>query len=440
MITKSSMNKFETVELEGRKFIAGGVVSLNRKVYPSIIFKEGKGSKIYDINGTEYLDYHAAFAPHLLGHNYDEVNDAVLQVISGNLSLIGSGTNEQEVSLARTMCQLIPSLDLIQITNTGSEATAHAIRLSRAYTNREHIILMVGGYNGWHNDVARMVLPSLEQLGPRIIGEYAFIPSSAGIPESVKEKVHCVNFNDLESVEYILQKYPIACVMTEPVLQNVGIVLPKPGYLQGLIDLCEKYGAVCIFDEVKTGFRSALGGYQSVEGVKPHLSVFGKAIANGYPLGVIGGKKDIMELFDAELPEKRVLIAGTYNAHPVNTAAAIATLNILQRPQIYRHIAEVSNLLYEGWETLFAEKGIPSIVCRNASASCIYFCENAPADAHDILEKHDFDFDLRFRKAMIKKGIYQIPISCKQASVSYSHSLEDIHYTLEMTRDVLTKI
>src|SRR5688500_5534437 len=182
MITKSSMNKFEKVELEARKYIAGGVVSLNRKVYPSIIFKQGKGSKIYDINGTEYLDYHAAFAPHLLGHNYDEVNDAVVRVISESLSLIGSGTNEQEVNLARTMCQLIPSLELIQITNTGSEATAHAIRLSRAYTSREHIILMVGGYNGWHNDVARMVLPSLEQLGPRIKGEYSFIPSSAGIP------------------------------------------------------------------------------------------------------------------------------------------------------------------------------------------------------------------------------------------------------------------
>jgi glutamate-1-semialdehyde 2,1-aminomutase len=299
---------------------------------------------------------------------------------------------------------------------------------------------MVGGYNGWHNDVARVVLPSLEQLGPRVIGEYPFIPSSAGIPESVKRKVHCVNFNDLESVEYVLRKYPTACVLTEPVLQNVGIVLPRPGYLQGLIDLCEKYGAVCIFDEVKTGFRSALGGYQSIEGVKPHLSVFGKAIANGYPLGVIGGKREIMELFDAEVPQKRVLIAGTYNAHPVNTAAAIATLNILQNPEIYRHITKVSNLLYEGLERIFAEKGIQSIVSRNASASCTYFCDSAPYDAHDILEKHDFDFDLQFRRAMIKKRVYQIPIACKQTSVSYSHSLADINYTLEMTRQVLNEM
>ena len=242
MIIEESRHKFEEVQAEGHKYIAGGVVSLNRKVDPNIIFKEGKGSKIYDINGVEYIDYHAAFAPHLLGHNYPEVNEAVIKVIADNISLTGSGTNELEVSLAKLLCHIIPSLDLIQITNTGSEATAHAIRLSRAYTGKEHIILIVGGYNGWHNDVARVVLPSLEQLGPRIMGEYPFIPSSAGIPEAVKKKVHCVNFNDLESVEYILKKYPVACVLTEPVLQNIGVVLPKPGYLQGLITRKDETG------------------------------------------------------------------------------------------------------------------------------------------------------------------------------------------------------
>ena len=333
MIITESQKQSEKILMEAKRYIAGGVVSLNRKVDPAIIFKEGKGSKIYDINGKEYIDYHAAFAPHLLGHNYDAVNNAVLEVIRNQISLIGSSTNELEISLAKLICKLIPSLELIQITNTGSEATAHAIRLSRAYTGKEHIILMIGGYNGWHNDVARVVLPSKAQIGPRVSpGEYPFIPSSAGIPEGVKQKVHCVNFNDLASVEYVLQKYPVACVLTEPVLQNVGVVLPQAGYLQGLVDLCETYEAVCIFDEVKTGFRSALGGYQSVAGVTPHLSVFGKAIANGYPLGVIGGKREIMELFDAPDPQKRVLIAGTYNAHPINTAAAIATLEILQNP------------------------------------------------------------------------------------------------------------
>jgi glutamate-1-semialdehyde 2,1-aminomutase len=441
MISTRSENTFESILSEGKRYIAGGVVSLNRKVDPSIVFKQGKGSKIYDTNGKEYIDYHAAFAPYLLGHNYQPVNDAVIDIIRNNISLIGSGTNELEVSIARILCRLIPSFELVQITNTGSEATAHAIRLSRAYTNREHIILTVGGYNGWHNDVARTVLPSYEQVGPRKSrGEYPFLPSSAGIPNDVQSKVHCVNFNDLESVEYVMQKYPVACILTEPVLQNVGVILPQPGYLQGLVDLSEKYGALCIFDEVKTGFRSAIGGYQSVSGVTPHLSVFGKAVANGYPLGVIGGRRDIMELFDAPDPKKRVLIAGTYNAHPVNTAAALATLEVLQNPDIYRHINKVSNLLYEGLETLLAEKGIAAVVSRNASASCIYFCERPPQDVHDILEHHDFKLDVDLRRGLIEKGIYQIPIACKQNSVSHAHTEDDIYVTLERTKEVLDNI
>jgi glutamate-1-semialdehyde 2,1-aminomutase len=440
MIIEQTPRQAEVVN-EAKKYIAGGVVSLNRKVEPSIVFKKGKGSKIFDINNKEYIDYHAAFAPYLLGHNFDEINNAVIDTINNEASLFGSGTNELEVHLAKMLCELIPSLDLVQITNTGSEATAHAIRLSRAYTNRDHIILMVGGYNGWHNDVSRAVLPSFEQIGPKVSpGEYSFIPSSAGIPESIRQKIHCINFNDLDSVEFVLKKYPIACVLTEPVLQNIGVVLPEPGYLHSLINLCEKHGAVCIFDEVKTGFRSGTGGYQNIAGVRPHLSIFGKAIANGYPLGVIGGKKEIMDLFDAKDPMKRVLIAGTYNAHPVNTAAAIATLEILQRPGVYPQITKISQLLYDGLKTLFAEKGIAAVISTNASAYCTYFCENAPRDAHDILMHHDFNFDLRLRRLLIDKGIYQIPIACKQNSVSFAHSEEDIYQTLQMTREALNEL
>lgn len=426
---------------EASQFIAGGVVSLNRKVNPNIVFKKGKGSKIYDIDGKEYIDYHAGFAPYLLGHNYSPINDAVIEIINQEWSLIGSGTNALEVELANLVCKAVPSLELIQVTNTGSEATAHAIRLSRAYTGREDIILMIGGYNGWHNEVSRAVMPSLAQLGPRVSpGEYPFVQMSAGIPENTKRRVHLVNFNDLASVEYLMKRFPIACVLAEPVLQNVGVILPKEGYLKGLIDLCEKNGSVCIFDEVKTGFRSALGGYQSVAGVKPHLSVFGKAIANGYPLGVVGGKKEIMELFDAPDPEKRVLIAGTYNAHPVNAAAAISTLKILNNPAIYQSIQQKSNRLYNGLTQVFKEKSIPVSLAYNASAYCLYFSEKLPVDLHDILENVDFALDLKYRKALIEKGIYQIPIACKQGSISYAHTDTDIDKTLEITREVLNEM
>lgn len=428
----------EEVTRQANKYIAGGVVSLNRKVDPAIVFATGKGSKIYDIDGREYIDYHAAFAPHLLGHNDPRIGDAIIKTIETNNSLFGSGTSVLEARLARLLCEAVPSLELVQVTNTGSEATAHAIRLSRAFTGRDHIILTMGGYNGWHNEVSRAVMPSLEQLGPRISpGEYPFIPLSAGIPEATQRLIHVVNFNDLLSIEYLMKRYPIACVLTEPVLQNVGVVLPQAGYLQGIIDLCDKHGAVCIFDEVKTGFRTRLDGYQGVAGVRPHLSVLGKAVANGYPLGVIGGRKDIMHLFDDPDPSRRVLIAGTYNAHPVSAAAAVATLQILQDTTVYEHIEHLCDKLYSGLETMFSERGIPMVLSRNASAFCMYFCAQPPKDLHDILMHHDFEFDLRLRKALIKKGIYNIPIPCKQSSVSYAHTDEDIDRTLEATWEVL---
>jgi len=441
MTSTLSSSQLAAAQQEAGKYLAGGVVSLNRKVDPNIMFSSAKGSKMTDIYGKEYIDYHAAFAPHLLGHNDDRVNQAVINAIKNNLSLIGSGASYLEIQLAKLLCTLIPSLELIQITNTGSEATAHAIRLSRAYTGKEHIILIAGGYNGWHNDVSRAVMPAAELIGPRVkSGEYAFIPSSAGIPQGVKDRIHIINFNDLESAEKILSSYPVACVLTEPALQNIGVVLPNTGYLQGLISLCEQYDAVCIFDEVKTGFRSALGGYQQVAGVTPHLSVFGKAIANGYPLGVIGGKKEIMELFDAKDPAKRVLIAGTYNAHPLNTTAALATLEILQDPMVYASLEAVSGLLYDGLETIFREKGMPVVISRNGSASCTYFMEAAPRDLHDILQNNDFKFDMAYRRALIEEGIYLIPLACKQSSVSYAHTKEDIYQTLEMNRKVLKKL
>ncbi len=426
---------------EAGKYIAGGVVSLNRKVDPDILFVSAKGSKLYDMDGKEYIDYHAAFAPHLLGHNDESINTAVREAMDNHLSLIGSGASYLEIQLAKLLCQSVASLDLVQITNTGSEATAHAIRLSRAYTGKDHIILTAGGYNGWHNDVSRAVMPSLDAIGPYCSpGEYPFIPSSAGIPQSVKDKVHIVNFNDLESVAYVLKKYPVACVLTEPALQNIGVVLPEPGYLSGLIDLCEQHGAVCIFDEVKTGFRSALGGYQQIAGVKPHLSVFGKAVANGYPLGVVGGKKEIMELFDHKDPQKRVLIAGTYNAHPFNTTAAIATLQILQDPGIYAALEETCADLYAGLESIFREKGIPVVISRNGSASCTYFMDEAPRNLHEVLQRHNFTFDLLYRRELIKEGIYLIPLACKQSSVSYAHSADDISKTLEINQKVLKRI
>lgn len=437
-VSSGVSSESERIAAEAKEFIAGGVVSLNRRVTPHIVFVRGLGSKLYDADGKEYIDYHAAFAPHLLGHNDPGVNQAVSKAMDQGWSLMGTGTTPWEVELARLICQAVPSVACVQITNTGSEATAHAVRLSRSWTGRDDVLVMLGGYNGWHNEVARTVMPPFEAIGPRACpGEYRFIPLSAGIPESTRRRVHVVNFNDLDSVEYVMARYPIACVLTEPVLQNIGVVPPRVGFLEGLRELCDKYGALLVFDEVKTGFRSALGGFQSIARVNPDLSVFGKAIANGYPLGVIGGRRDVMELFSTADESRRVLIAGTYNAHPLPTAAAIATIKRLMEPGFYERLELSGARLQEGLERLFTERGVTATVSRIGSAFCVYFCDHVPVDWHDLLGNHDFGFDKRYRAELIASGVYHFPSPCKQGSISAAHSEKDIDDTLEITRKVL---
>ena len=433
----------ESIIAQSDRYIAGGVVSMNRKATPHLVFVRAEGSHIFDANGRSYIDYHAAFAPHLLGHHHPEVTAAVREALDKGWSLMGSGSTPWEAELSELLCQAVPSMERVQILNTGSEASNLAIRLSRAWTGREDIVVTLGGYNGWHDEVGRAVMPPLSEIGPRITaGEYPLVPISAGIPASTQRRIHTVNFNDLESVEHVFKTHSIACLITEPALQNIGVVLPKPGYLAGLQKLCDQYGVVFILDEVKTGFRSALGGYQSLANIRPDLSIFGKAVANGYPLGVLGGRKDIMALFADPDPRKRVLVAGTYNGHPVNAAAAIATLQILKRDNcaIYSSIEASSSRLQRGLEQLFLEAGITATIARNASASCVYFMDHAPTDWHDILEHHDFELDRRYRLALIAEGIYHFPMAAKQGSVSAAHSTQDIDDTLAASHRVISRL
>jgi glutamate-1-semialdehyde 2,1-aminomutase len=426
-----------------RRVIPGGVVSLNRLVQPVIAFTRGRGSRVWDVDGNEYIDYHAGFAPYLLGHNDPDVNAAVRRALDDELTLMGSGTNPWEGRLAELIVQGVPSVEAVQLTNTGSEATYHALRIARAHTGRDGVLIMQGGYNGWHNDVAHNVMTPLTVIGPRVSpGEYPLAPLTAGIPKHLFADVHVVNFNDLDSVEYVLSHHTIAAVLTEPILQNIGVVKPLPGYLEGLRRLCDTHGAVLVFDEVKTGFRHALGGYQSLCGVRPDLSVFGKAIANGYPLGAIGGRADLMEYFAHPDPSRRVMIAGTYNAHPISTVAAIATVEKLVEREavIYPRLESLGSAMEDGLRCLFKEAGWTATIARQSSAFCAYFMDHAPVDWHDIATHHDADRDLCYRQALIERGVYQFPQATKQGSLSFAHTEEDVALTLERTRDALAAL
>jgi len=426
-----------------RKFIPGGVVSVNRAVQPEIVFVKGQGAYIWDADGNRYIDYHAAFAPHFLGHNDPYVTDAVIAVLRRSASLYGSGTTELEGQLAELICRHISAVESVQFLNTGSEATYQAIRLARAVTGRDHIIVVQGGYNGWHDDVACNLMTPLDVVGQRVSpGEYPFIPISAGIPSEHRDLVHPINFNDLESVDYVCQKYPVAALITEPILQNIGIVKPEAGYLQGLRRLADRFGFILIFDEVKTGFRHSLGGYAKIAGVIPDLIVFGKAMANGYPIAALGGKKELMEWFVHPDPSKRVLLAGTYNAHPVPTAAAIATIErlLMNEGEVYRHIEALGQEMQEGLERILRSLSLEAVVARQGSAFCIYFMDHCPKDWHDLAAHHDVRFDESLRRKVIELGIYFFPLATKQCSISFAHTREDIEATLDQVSCALKLI
>ncbi len=428
---------------QNRKFIPGGVASVNRATDPAIVFIKGSGAYLWDAEGNRYIDYHAAFAPHFLGHNDPYVTEAVTRVLREGASLYGAGTTVLEGRLAELICHCVPAAESVELLNSGSEATYQALRLARAVTGRDHIIVMQGGYNGWHNDVSCNLMTPLAQLGPRRSpGEYPYFAISAGIPQSAQELVHAINFNDLASVEYVCERYPVAGLITEPILQNIGVVKPEPGYLEGLRRLADRYGFVLVFDEVKTGFRHALGGYASIAGVKPDLAVFGKAVANGYPMAVLAGRKELMDYFVHPDPDRRVLLAGTYNAHPVPTAAAIATIERLQMNggELYRKVEDLGAQIEAGIERIIGKLGISAVVARQGSAFGLYFMDHCPRDWHDVAECHDFAADEEMRRGLIDRGIYVFPLATKQWSISCAHTREDVDETIERLHQVLSRV
>ena len=423
--------------------IPGGLASINRKADPCIAFAKAQGSRLWDIDGNEYIDYHAGFAPYILGHNDADQIDAVAAALRSGRSNYGSGPTEDEGELARLFLACLPMAEKVQFFNAGSEATAQAIRVARAATGRDHVIRMQGSYNGNQNVVAANLMTPAADLGGNHVGdEYPVVPISAGIPKAEQQLLHPVPYNDLAAVETVAKRHPIACLITEPALQNIGVIKPKPGYLEGLRKLADKYGFVLIFDEVKTGFRASLGGYQQISGVQPDLSTFGKAFANGYPIAAMAGKKQFMDLaIDAD-PKRRVLIAGTYNCHPIPVAAAIACLKKLmdQNLNVYGYLEGLAQQLEEGQRKLFADHGIKATISRIGSAHCVYFMDHAPTDWWTLLHGHNFAFDTAYRKALIDRGIYNFPVATKQGSISYAHTPADIEQTLAMIDDTLRAI
>ena len=433
----------ETVLQHNRRYIPGGISSVNRAIDPAITFVKGEGAYLWDSEGKRYVDYHAGFAPYFLGHNFRPVNEAAAAALASGDSLFGAGPSIAEGQLAQLICEHVPAAEKVTLLNTGSEADSFAIRIARAVTGRSHIIVMQGGYNGNHDELACNVFNTVAEVGPRVSpGEYPLRPLGAGTTITQTHFTHAVNYNDLESVRYVCRRYPVAALITEPLLQNIGVVKPKPGYLEGLRDLADEVGFLLIFDEVKTGFRHAVGGYAELSGVKPDLVVYGKAVANGFPLAVVGGKAEYMDSVIDPDPSRRPFIAGTYNGHPVAVAAAIETVRYLvaNRDAIYPRMEKMGAAIEAGILDIFKRRGITACVARQGSAFSYYFMERPPADLHDITAGHDFARDVALRRALIQRGVFFVPIATKQCSLSAAHSDADVAFTLEQFESAVAAV
>jgi glutamate-1-semialdehyde 2,1-aminomutase len=411
------------------KVIPGGVNSATRYVGAPYSLTGASGAYVTDADGQRYLDYHAAFGAILLGHNAPEVNDAARAAIGG-VDLTGIGVTEVEIELARLVTEVIPSAEQMVAATSGSEAVAQAIRLARAVTGRRFIVKFQGGFHGWHDAVARNVISTPDAA-------YGRDPLSAGILDEVLDATLIAEFNDLDSLLALYQAHPeqIAAVILEPIPHNVGALIPTQEFVEGLRTLTSEQGSLLVFDEVITGFRHAVGGYQQVCGVRPDITVFGKAMANGYPIAGVAGSRELMQRFSSAGGD--VLLAGTYNGHPVCAAAAIATITYLRdHPEFYERTHRLGDRIRGGLATILAELDVPGAVTGFGGVFVVYFVDG-PVRGYRELLRNNHDAYLAFHRRMTDAGFLMLPMSLKRNHISGAHTEDDIDRTLEAARDVL---
>ena len=411
--------------------IPGGVNSGQRQVpgLEDLVIASTSGSTFTDASGATYTDYHAAFGPPLLGHNDPDV-DAAVASVGRSVDNMGVGVSRVEVELAEKLVHHVPSLEKVLLTSTGSEATFHALRVSRAATGRRHIVKFQGCYHGWHDSVAMNVISPADKVGQKD-------PLSKGmLPEVVDATIVC-RFNDADQVEQALAEHDVAAIILELIPHNIGSVLPQPGFVERLRELATRHGTVLIFDEVITGFRHGLGGYQSVLGVTPDLTTLGKAMANGWPVSAIGGKAELMDLFSTT-PGRPAFFAGTFNGHPGTSAAALATVEKLEREPVHEHVFRLGERARTELQAMYDRLGVPAVVAGFGSVFVTYFLEG-PVVSYDDLLRNDVDLFVGYRRELMKEGIFELPLNLKRSHVSYAHTDEDIDRLVEGTEAAVTR-
>lgn len=418
---------------ETKKYLVDGVTSSFHKPhyaqYP-IAMTHGSGSKLYDVDGNAYIDYILGFGPLILGHSPEALREAVKAQIDKGSHF--SAPTEETLTLAKKLTEIIPCAEAVSFQNSGTEVVMYAMRLARAFTGKWKIVKFEGQYHGWSDEEKISIdADRVEELGSREHPNK--IIHSKGQRLSSGDDLFVIGWNDLEAAERLLRERgnEIAAVIMEPVMCDSGPILPKPGYLEGMRELTRKYGVLLIFDEVITGFRVALGGAQEYYGVTPDIATFAKAIAGGYPFGVVCGRSDVMHALHP---------AGTFNGNPVGTAAALATIAELEKPGVYQRMEALTGMLAEGFRRLGREYGL-KIYARNiGSIFILYFgFEEDVEDLREWLGKADVAFYQRFVQRCEDYGV-RLTSKRGRVYISTAHTEEDIQRTLEIAGEVLKEL
>lgn len=425
------MSKSKIYFDEAQRYLVGGVNSPVR-AYKAVggtppFIAEGKGCRIKDVDGNEYIDYVCSWGPLILGHAHDKVVAAINEAAKCGTSF-GAPTT-REIELAKMICGMYPSCEMVRFVNSGTEATLSAVRLARGATKRDKIIKFAGCYHG-HGDSFLISAGS---------GALTFdVRTSPGVPKSLAADTIVCRYNDMDSVReaFNVRGEDIAAVIVEPVIGNSGCIPPRDGFLEKLRQICDQYGALLIFDEVITGFRVAPGGASQLYNVKPDLVTFGKIIGGGLPVGAYGGRADIMSLIS---PLGPVYQAGTLSGNPIAMAAGLATLQELQNPEVYDTLERKSAKLSEGIDNVLRELGADFVQTRVGSMFSLFFT-NEPVVDDGVADKCNLDMFKRYFWGMLKRGIYLAPSQFEAGFMSLAHDDESIDKTIDAFSETLREI
>ena len=384
--------------------------------YP-IYLDRGRGSRVWDADGNEYVDFHNGFGTIAVGHAHPKVAEAIERAARTGTHF--AVTTETTVALAEELCRRF-RLDRIRFCNSGTEATMDAIRTARAATGRDVLVKIEGSYHGHHDAVMFSVVPGTGVMGGR--DQPASTPMSLGIPAQTAQNTLVVSFNDAAAFERLLGERgdQIACLIMEPVMMNIGIVLPQPGYLEAIRELCDKHGVVLIFDEVKSGATIAEGGATERFGVQPDLACFAKAVGGGVPLGAFGGKAAVMEIIGRGAAQQ-----GTFNGNPLAAAAGLAALTEILTKDAYEHLGRLGTQLAEACQKAIADHGIPAHTVDLGCKGCVSYRAEPLTNYRDFLETHTELFDASW-PWMVNRGVFMTPGDEEQWTISVQHTEEDV--------------